>query len=92
VDLLQLKLLLIVFILHLVIFARIALRTRRGYHRFLVLTFISLITMTGLRLWAPKISLGPVPVWHLFRFCAWACTLLAAVLWLRYRRFLKLKL
>jgi hypothetical protein len=86
VNPLHLKLLLVVFILHLVIFGRIALKTRRGYHWILALTFISLIAMTGVRLWAPEIRLGEMPAWHLFRWGAWACTLAAAVMWLRYRR------
>lgn len=84
---LYLKLLLIVFGVHMAIFGRLALRTRRGYHQLLVLTFICLIAMTGLRLWAPTLLLGDIPAWYLFRWGAWAATLLAAALWLRRRCF-----
>lgn len=81
--------LLAVFVIHLIIFLRIALRTHYGYHRCLVLTFLCLIVMTGLRLWAPTLSLGSTHLWQLFRWGAWAFTVLAGVLWWHQRRQLK---
>lgn len=83
---LYLKLLLLIFAIHLVVFGKIALRTRRGYHQSLVATFICLIVMVVLRLWAPAMNLGALTLWHLFRWGAWGFTLLAAVLWVGHRR------
>ena len=82
---LYLKLLLVIFLIHLAVFARMALRTRRGYHRSLALVFVCLIGMVGLRLWVPNLSLGALPFWYPFRWGAWAFTLLTVVQWLRYR-------
>ena len=81
-----LKLLLLIFVIHLVVFTRIALRTRRGYHQSLVATFICLVAMVALRMWGPGLSLGSLTLWYLFRWGAWAFTLLAAVLWVGHRR------
>jgi hypothetical protein len=86
VNLLYLKLLLAIFLLHLLVFGRLALWSRRGYHQSLVLVFICLIAMISLRLWAPALSLGALPLWYLLRWGAWAFTLVAALLWLRHRR------
>ena len=84
----HLKLLLAVFVIHFVIFARIAWNRRRNYHFSLVLVFVCLILMTALRLWAPGIGIGRIDLWSLFRWSAWAFTLAAALQWLwhRYRR------
>ena len=81
----HLKLLLMIFFIHLAVFARIALRTRRGYYICLVMVFVSLVAMTALRLWAPGLGVGATALWMLFRWSAWGLTFMAAALWLRYR-------
>lgn len=81
-----LALLLAVFIVHLLVFGRLALRTRAGYHFSLVVVFACLIIAVALRIWQPGLNLGSILVWHLFRWTAWAFTLLAALQFWGHRR------
>lgn len=82
-----LTLLLAIFIIHLLLFGRLALRTRVGYHRSLVGVFACLIVATALRIWQPSLNLGAILVWHLFRWTAWGFTIIAfGQFWLNRRR------
>ncbi|MDJ0783543.1 MAG: hypothetical protein QNJ22_16320 [Desulfosarcinaceae bacterium] len=85
-NLLYHKLLLLIFAIHLFVFARLALRTHRGDYGCLVVTFGCLVVMTSFRIWAADVGFGGVMAWELFRWGAWAFTFMAGLLWLRRRR------
>jgi ABC-type uncharacterized transport system permease subunit len=79
--------LLAIFIIHLLVFGRLALRTRAGYYLSLVGVFTCLSVAVGLRIWQPALNLGPLSAWHLFRWTAWGFSLLAfGQFWWAYRR------
>lgn len=79
--------LLAIFIIHLLIFGRLALRTHAGYHLSLVGVFACLSLAIGLRIWQPTLSLGSFRVWRLFRWTAWGFSLTTfGQLWWAYRR------
>jgi hypothetical protein len=79
--------LLAIFIIHLLIFGRLALRTRAGYYLSLVGVFTCLSLAVGLRIWQPALSLGSLRVWRLFRWTAWGFSFTTfGQLWWAHRR------
>ena len=68
--------LLIVFVIHLVIFGRLAVRRSEKYYWLVTAVFAMLVASFGLRVFAPEWLLGPVAGYQLFRYLAW---LLAAI-------------
>ncbi len=63
--------LLLVFLVHLVVFAILGLRRRQGYYLALVVTFSLLSAAMAFRLWWPELSVGDWPVSQLLRAMAW---------------------
>ena len=68
--------LLLVFVIHLVIFGRLALKRKLLYYWLVSAVFAMLVASFGLRLIAPGWMLGPQAGYHLFHYFAW---LLAAI-------------
>ncbi len=69
-------LLLLIFIIHLVIFGRMAVRQKQPYFWLVTAVFAMLVASFGLRGFAPECMLGPLAGHQLFRYFAW---LLAAI-------------
>ena len=69
-------LLFLVFVIHLVIFSRLAINRRLPYYWLVSAVFFMLVASFGLRLFAPVWMLGPLAGYQLFRYFAW---LLAAI-------------
>lgn len=63
--------LLVVFLVHLVVFAILGLRRRQGYYLALVVTFSLLSAATAFRLWWPELTLGEWLVSQVLRAAAW---------------------
>jgi len=63
--------LLLVFLVHLVVFAILGLRRRQGYYLALVVTFSLLSAAMAFRLWWPEFSVADWPVSQLLRAMAW---------------------
>ena len=63
--------LLLVFIVHLVIFSRLALKSRLPYYWLVSAVFAVLVVSFGLRAFAPEWMLGPLAGYQLFRYFAW---------------------
>ena len=78
--------LLAVFIVHLILFARLALRCRQGYYLAVTLTFALLVIAFGLRLGWPEIRVGELQLFQLFRWSAWASAVVS-ISWFLVRRF-----
>ena len=64
-------LLLLVFIVHLVIFSRLALKKKLPYYWLVSAVFAMLVASFGLRVFAPEWMLGPLAAYQLFRYFAW---------------------
>ncbi|MCC6201690.1 MAG: hypothetical protein IT494_01640 [Gammaproteobacteria bacterium] len=64
--------LLIVFVAHLAVFARLALRHRNLRYSLVTLTFVLLVASFSLRLGAPEWTIGRMPVHWMLRYAAWA--------------------
>ena len=69
-------LLLLIFVIHLVIFGRMAVRQKLPYFWLVTAVFAMLVASFGLRVFAPEWMLGPLAGYQLFRYFAW---LLAAI-------------
>lgn len=79
-------LLLGVFVIHLVIFARLALRRREAYYVAVTMTFALLVLAFGLRLLWPELRAGTVALHQMFRWLAWVSAGVS-ISWLLLRRF-----
>lgn len=79
-------LLLGVFLIHLAIFARLALRRREAYYVAVTLTFTLLVLAFGLRLLWPELRAGGVAAHEVFRSLAWVSAAIS-IGWLLLRRF-----
>ena len=81
-------LLLLIFVIHLVIFGRLARKRKLPYFWLVTAVFAMLVASFGLRLFASEWMLGPLVAYQLFRYFAW---LLAAVTipWMMIRLFNK---
>ena len=64
-------LLLLVFIVHLVIFSRMALKHKLPYYWLVSAVFAMLVASFGLRVFAPEWMLGRLAGYQLFRYFAW---------------------
>jgi hypothetical protein len=69
-------LLFMIFVIHLVIFGRLATMQKLPYYWLVTAVFAVLSVSFGLRLFAPEWMLGPLAAYQLFRYFAW---LLAAI-------------
>lgn len=76
--------LLLVFVIHLLVFGRLALKRGGAYYWLVSSVFAALVLSFSSRLWASEWMLAGLPAHQLFRYVAWA---LAAVTipWLIYR-------
>ena len=63
--------LLLVFVVHLVIFSRLAIKRRLPYYWLVSAVFAVLVISFGLRVIAPEWMLGPLAGYQLFRYFAW---------------------
>jgi len=86
-----LMILLLVFIVHLLVFGRLAISRQQKYYWLVSAVFAALVASFGLRLTAPDWMLGPVAAYRLFRYLAWLLAVvtlpwLAVRLWTRSRR------
>ena len=63
--------LLLVFVIHLVIFGRLALKRKLFYYWLVTAVFAMLVASFGLRLIVPGWMLGPLAGYELFRYLAW---------------------
>jgi hypothetical protein len=63
--------LLLVFVVHLVIFSRLALKRRLAYYWLVSAVFLMLVASFGSRVFAPEWMLGPLAAYELFRYFAW---------------------
>lgn len=79
-------LLLVVFLIHLAIFARLALRRREAYYFAVTTTFTLLVIAFGLRLIGPELRTGGLLLHELFRTIAWVSAAIS-IGWLLARRF-----
>jgi len=75
-----------VFVVHLVVFARLALRRRQSYYVAVSLTFALLIGAFGLRLTLPDLSAGGIPLHWVARRLAWASAAVS-ITWLLLRKY-----
>lgn len=69
-------LLFMIFVIHLVIFGRLATIQKLRYYWLVAAVFALLSVSFGLRLFTPEWMLGPLAAYQLFRYFAW---LLAAI-------------
>ncbi len=69
-------LLFLIFVVHLVIFGRLAMQRKLRYYWLVTAVFAVLSISFGLRLFLPEWMLGPLAAYQLFRYFAW---LLAAI-------------
>ena len=63
--------LLLVFIVHLIIFSRLALKQKLPYYWLVSAVFAMLVASFGFRVFAPDWMLGPLAAYQLFRYFAW---------------------
>jgi hypothetical protein len=68
--------LLLIFVIHLVVFGRLAVNRKLPYYWLVTAVFAVLSISFGLRLFTPQLTLGPLAAYQLFRYFAW---LLAAI-------------
>lgn len=73
--------LLIVFVAHLLAFARLAYRHRSPRYALVTLTFVLLVASFSLRLGAPGWAIGSTPVHWLLRYLAWGFAVIS-IAWL----------
>lgn len=67
------------------LFARLTWRHRQPRHAVATTTFLRLVTVFGLRLWAPELMLNGVAVHQLLRWAAWTSAAVSLVLLVRLR-------
>ena len=77
--------LLVVFAVHLILFARLAFRRRQGYYIAVAFTFALLVVAFSLRLGWPEILVGELELYWLFRWAAWASAAVS-ISWLLIRK------
>ena len=70
-------LLLLVFLVHLAVFSRLAIRRKEGYYLALVLTFSLLSVSAALRLWPAEMMLMGEPLAQWFRRAALAAAVVS---------------
>jgi hypothetical protein len=63
--------LLLVFVVHLVVFGRLALKRRMIYYWLLTAVFAALVAAFGIRLFEPGWAVGGEPVYQWARYVAW---------------------
>jgi hypothetical protein len=73
--------LLVIFVAHLIAFARLAYLHRNLRYALVTLTFVLLVASFSLRLGAPEWMIGQTPVHWLLRYLAWA-TAVITISWL----------
>lgn len=78
--------LLVVFSVHLAAFVRLGLKRRERYYIAVSLTFALLVLAFGLRLAAPELRVGDIPLHWMARRLAWASAAVS-IGWLLIRRF-----
>jgi hypothetical protein len=78
--------LLVVFVIHLVLFLRIALKRRERYYWLVSLTFLLLVISFSSRLWLSDLLIGKIPAYWFPRVAAWGCTITVIVLAIRRRK------
>jgi len=61
----------ILFLLHLLAFARLAVLRREGYYFMLSFVFLLLVASFATWLWLPELRLGSFPVYRILRYLAW---------------------
>ena len=72
--------LVVLFSIHLVVFARLGLKRRQMYYLALVVTFTLLTASFGLRLVAPEWQVGATAVHQWLRYLAW-CSAAISISW-----------
>jgi hypothetical protein len=66
----------LIFVIHLVVFGRLAVNRKLPYYWLVTAVFATLSVSFGLRLFSPDLMLGSLAAYQLFRYFAW---LLAAI-------------
>ena len=79
------KSLLVIFVIHFVMFARIALRKKDRYYWLVSITFFLLVISFSTRLWFESLHVFDIPAYWIPRVAAWTCTLVAILLAIRRR-------
>lgn len=69
--------LLVVFLIHLIVFARLAIRRREGYYVALVTTFGLLVASNAVRLMAPELEVFERALFQWLRWTAWLAALVS---------------
>lgn len=76
--------LLVVFAIHLVVFARLYLRRRQLRHGAATLTFALLVSAFSLRLWAEEWAVAGIPTHFVVRVAAWMAAGVSIPLFIRH--------
>jgi hypothetical protein len=61
----------VLFLIHLLAFARLAIVQGEAYYWLVSCVFLALTTSFGLRLFAPEIAWGQTPIYLTLRYLAW---------------------
>ncbi len=78
--------LLVVFVIHFVVFIRVALKKKERYYWLVSTTFFLLVLSFSSRLWFERIEIAGVPAYWMPRVAAWACTAFAIYLAVQRRK------
>jgi hypothetical protein len=79
--------LLVVFVIHLALFVRLALKKKEGYYWLVSTTFFLLVLSFSSRLWFESIIIFGIPVYWFPRIAAWMCTAVAVTFAIRRKMF-----
>ncbi len=79
------RLLLLVFVIHLILFTRRFVKRRRGSDAIVSLTFLLLVLSYSCRLWAPTWMAFDLAIFSLLRYGAWCTAVLSLALLVRRR-------
>lgn len=79
-------LLLAIFLIHFVIFARQYYRRKENYYLAASFTFLLLVLTFSIRLWWPDLNIAGYSAFWMFRIGAWISAAVS-ISWLLYRRF-----
>ncbi len=78
-----LQVLLVVFTIHLLVFAQRTRRRRQLSDAVTMVTFLLLVMSFGLRLAWPALALGNLALYALLRYMAWVSAACSILLWIR---------
>ncbi len=81
-----LQVLLVVFIVHLLVFARRVWQRRQFTDAITCVTFLLLVLSFGVRLWMPTWVIYDLQVFTIVRRLAWVTAAWTVLLWIRQRR------